>query len=83
MKKTYITGTDVTHGIYVCITGRRRKAFKVDNPVQAAGAARGHGVSSRIRTATQFNPELRLRLARGYPNQTPSGVNLQCTKSAA
>jgi hypothetical protein len=26
-------------------------------------------------------PDLRLRLARGYPNQTPSGVNLQYAKS--
>jgi hypothetical protein len=24
--------TDVTHGIYMCIAGRRRKASKADNP---------------------------------------------------
>jgi hypothetical protein len=31
-------------------------ASNTNNPVQAEGAALGHGQPSRIRTAKQFNP---------------------------
>ena len=62
----------------------RRKAYKMDKPLQAGGAARGKtGYSSlpefrRSSTPTElvyrdisFCPELRLRRARAYPPPRP------------
>ncbi|MDR1115783.1 MAG: hypothetical protein LBL33_06520 [Tannerella sp.] len=76
------------------ITGRRRKASRVDNPVPAAGAARGmdgalllelrsSSTRSGVEERGSLCPGLRLQLARDYPNQTPSGVNRKYTKSTA
>jgi hypothetical protein len=64
------------HGIYLCIAGRRRKASKADNPVQAAGAARGcnciplyelrsSSTRSGVAERCSLYPELRLRPGTG------------------
>jgi hypothetical protein len=89
----------------VCVTiprgfaargSRRRMASNMDNPVQAAGAARGNGAPA-ARTAEQFNcfavadvltaltpgcPFTSFGVARGYPRWTPYGAGTDCSKSS-
>lgn len=69
-----------------------RKDLYMDNPLQAKGAARGKGLSlqrnsersSTVQVAlprsalsgVSLYPELRLRLARGYPYLTPAAFTV-------